>query len=371
MQPFNVHGSFLVRQSESRPGSYSLSIRDMEGVKHYKIRRQDVGGFFITPRVTFETVPDLIHYYEMQADGLCVNLKAPCLNSEKSQTDGLLKEAWEIDRNFIHFIKKLGAGWLSEVWMAIWNETTEVAVKTPKPGAMEASEFLQEAALMKKLKHPNLIQLYGVCTKEEPMYIITELMQHGSLLEYLRGDGRSLKVLQLIHMGAQVAAGMAYLEEKNYIHRDLAARNILVGENLICKVADFGLACVLDEDIYEAHTGAKFSSKWTAPEAALYNRFTIKSDVWSFGILLYELITYGRFPYPGMNNAQVLEALQVGYRMPCPMGCPQQLYEIMRECWRDDADSRPRFEMLQWRLEEFEPQCLTLAEFRSRAGLTD
>ena len=110
MQPFNVHGSFLVRQSESRPGSYSLSIRDMEGVKHYKIRRQDVGGFFITPRVTFETVPDLIHYYEMQADGLCVNLKAPCLNSEKSQTDGLLKEAWEIDRNFIHFIKKLGAG---------------------------------------------------------------------------------------------------------------------------------------------------------------------------------------------------------------------------------------------------------------------
>ena len=102
---------------------------------------------------------------------------------------------------------------------------------------------------MKKLRHPKLIQLYGVCTKEEPIYIITELMKHGSLLEYLRGDGRSLKLPQLIDMGAQVAAGMAYLAKKNYIHRDLAARNILVGENLICKVADFDLAHVSDEDI--------------------------------------------------------------------------------------------------------------------------
>ena len=108
-------------------------------------------------------------------------------------------------------------------------------------------------------------------------------------------------------MGAQVAAGMAYLEEQCYIHRDLAARNILVGEHLICKVADFGLARVIDEDIYEAHTGtAKFPIKWTAPETAMYSHFTIKSDVWSFGILLYELITYGRFAYFGMNSAQVL-----------------------------------------------------------------
>ena len=356
MQQFNSCGSFLVRDSETTPGDFSLSIRDTEKVRHYKIRRLDVGGFFVTRRVTFETIPELIQYYEKQADGLCVNLKAPCLISEKPQTAGLSREAneaWEIDRKSIRFVKKLGAGQFGEVWMGIWNGTTEVAVKTLKPGTMGAQEFLEEAALMKKLRHPKLIQLYAVCTTEEPIYIITELMKHGSLLEYLRGDGRALKLPQLIDMGAQVASGMAYLEEKNYIHRDLAARNILVSENLICKVADFGLARVIDEDIYEAHTGAKFPIKWTAPEAAMYSRFTIKSDVWSFGILLYELITYGRFPYPGMNNAQVLEALQTGYRMPCPMGCPEQLYEIMRECWKDDSLSRPTFETLQWRLEEF------------------
>ena len=177
-------------------------------------------------------------------------------------------------------------------------------------------------------------------------------MKHGSLLDYLRGDGRSLKLPQLIDMGAQVADGMAYLEGENYIHRNVAARNILVGENLICKVADFGLARVIDEDTYEAHTGAKFPIKWTAPEAAMYSHFTIKSDVWSFGILLYELITYGRFPYPGMKNTQVVEALQTGYRMPCPMGCPEQLYEIMRKCWRNYAALRPAFETLQWRLRD-------------------
>ena len=206
---------------------------------------------------------------------------------------------------------------------------------------------------MKKLRHQKLIQLYAVCTREEPIYIVTELMKHGSLLEYLRDEGRSLKLPQLIDMSAQVASGMAYLEEQNYIHRDLAARNILVGENLICKISDFGLGRVFDEDPYEAHTGAKFPVKWTAPEAALYNRFSIKSDVWSFGIVLYETITYGRFPYPGWTNAEVLEKISTGYRMGCPSNCPKKLHDIMLDCWREDPASRPTFEHLQWQLEEF------------------
>ena len=338
------------------PGDFVLSIRDIEKVRHYKIRRLDVGGFFITRRVTFETIPELVQYYKQQADGLCINLKAPCLIFAKPQTPVLSREiikAWEVDRKSIRFVEKLGIGWCGEVWKGLWNGTIEIAVKTLKPGTMDASEFLQQAVVMKKLRHPKLIQLYAVCTKEEPIYIITELMKHGSLLEYLRGDGRSLTLPQLIDMGAQVASGMAYLEEKNYVHRDLTAKNILVGENLICKVANFSLACRIGEDIYQANTGELYPVKWTAPEAAMYGRFTIKSDVWSFGILLYELITYGRFPYPGMNNSQVLETLQTGYRMPCPMGCPEQLFEIMRECWKDDAALRPTFETLQWRLEEF------------------
>ena len=321
-------------------------------MRHHRIQKLDSGGYFVTPQVTFASIPELVTYYRKQSNSL---LKMPCCVVESPKNLVLSSKiySWEIDRKFIRFAKKLGIGQFSEVWMGMWNETNEVAVKSLKPGTMGASEFLKEAALMEKLSHPNLIQLYGVCTKEEPVYIITELMKYGSLLEYLRGDGRSLKLPQLINMGAQVATGMAYLGEKNCVHRYIAARSISVGENLMCKVADFDLACVLDEEIYEAHTGAKFPIKWTAPEAALYSCFTIKSDVWSFGILLYELITYGRFPYPGMSNAQVLDALKNGYRMPCPMGCPLQLYEVMRECWNNETASRPTFEMLQWKLEGF------------------
>ena len=123
---------------------------------------------------------------------------------------------------------------------------------------------------------------------------------------------------------------------------------------MICKVADFGLARVIDEDVYGSHVGAKFPIKWTAPEAAMYNRFTIKSDVWSFGIVLYEIITYGRIPYPGCNTAQILEQVQQGcYRMPRPMGCPAKLHNIMLDCWREEPSNRPTFETLQGQLEEF------------------
>ena len=356
MMNFNQYGSFLVRDSETTPGDFSLSIRDNERVRHYRIRRMDNGGFFVTRRATFNNIQELVAYYQQQADGLCCQLLYPCLLTEKPQTVGLSKQAkeeWEIDRQQIRLLRKLGAGQFGEVWEGLWNNTTAVAVKTLKPGTMSPSEFLQEAALMKSLRHPKLIQLYAVCTREEPIYIVTELMKHGSLLEYLRGEGRSLKLPQLVDMSAQVAAGMAYLEEQNYIHRDLAARNILVGEHLICKVADFGLARVIDEDIYEAHTGAKFPIKWTAPEAAMYNRFTIKSDVWSLGVVLYEIVTYGRFPYPGMTNAEVLEKIQTGYRMGCPPNCPKQLHDIMLDCWREEPANRPTFETLQWQLEEF------------------
>ena len=254
-----------------------------------------------------------------------------CLRPQTISAYEEATETWEIDRSFILFVKKLGAGQFGEVWQGIWNGTTEVAVKELKPGIISANEFSQEAALIKQLRHPRVVQLYAVCTHEEPIYIITELMKHGSLLEYLRGEDCSLKLSQLIDMGAQVAAGMAYLEENNYVHRDLAARNILLSENFICKVEVVSMARVLSDDTYEAYTRARLLIKWTAPEAAMYRRFTIKSDVWSFGILLYELITYGRPPYPGLNNAQVLEALETGFCMPCPKCCPKQLYNIMHE----------------------------------------
>ena len=263
MQNFNQYGSYLVRDSETTAGDFSLSVRDYDRVRHYRIRRLDGGGFFVTRRVTFPTIQDLVEYYKVQADGLCVNLKQPCLLAEKPQTAGLsraMNEEWEIDRRSLRFVRKLGAGQFGEVWEGLWNNRTSVAIKTLKSGTMPVDEFLQEAAIMIRLRHPKLIQLYAVCTKEEPIYIVTELMKYGSLLEYLRADGRELKLPQLVDIAAQVSTGMTYLEQQCYIHRDLAARNILVGENLICKVADFGLARVISEDAYEANTGAKVQS---------------------------------------------------------------------------------------------------------------
>lgn len=354
--PENEHGAFLIRDSESRRNDYSLSVRDGDTVKHYRIRQLDEGGIFIARRVTFRTLSELVEHYSEEADGLCVNLRKPCTQIEKPQTVGLsynTKDQWEIPKSSLKLLRKIGHGQFGEVWEGMWNSTTPVAIKTLKPGTMDAKDFLAEAQIMKKLRHPKLIQLYAVCTQDEPIFIVTELMKHGSLLDFLQGKGRQLKLPQLIDMAAQIASGMAYLESQNYIHRDLAARNILVSEGNTVKIADFGLARVIKEDEYEARVGARFPIKWTAPEAANYNRFTIKSDVWSFGILLTEIVTFGRIPYPGMTNAEVLHQVEHGYRMPAPPNCSQTLYEIMLECWRKEEMERPTFETLQWKLEDF------------------
>ena len=250
----------------------------MHCVRHYQIRRIDTGGFFVTRQVTFETIQELVEYYR-QSDRLCTNLKQACLPAEKPQTAGLsraVNKAWEIDRRSLRLVRKLGAGQFGEVWEGLWNNKTPVAVKTLKSGIMPVDELLQEASVMIRLRHPKLIQLYAVCTKEEPIYIVVELMKHGSLLDYLRGKGRSLRIQQLVDMGAQVASGMAFLEQLCYIHRDLAARNILVGDNMICKVADFGLARVISEEVYEAHTGAKVRKQLQSTSIMSVNICTLK-----------------------------------------------------------------------------------------------
>ncbi|XP_033013779.1 tyrosine-protein kinase Fgr isoform X2 [Lacerta agilis] len=360
----NPRGTFLIRESETTKGAYSLSIRDWDEVKgdhvkHYKIRKLDNGGYYITTRAQFETVQQLVQHYIEYNDGLCHLLTRVC-PFPKPQTMGLSKDAWEILRESIRFDKKLGMGCFGDVWMGTWNGTTKVAVKTLKPGTMSPEAFLEEAQIMKRLRHDKLVQLYAVVS-EEPIYIVTEFMSQGSLLDFLKdGDGRFLKLPQLVDMAAQIAAGMAYIERMNYIHRDLRAANILVGDNLVCKIADFGLARLIEDNEYTARQGAKFPIKWTAPEAALYGKFTIKSDVWSFGILLTELVTKGRVPYPGMNNREVLEQVERGYRMQCPGNCPPSLHELMVQCWKKEPEERPTFEYLQSFLEDYftatEPQ---------------
>ncbi|XGW22955.1 hypothetical protein V3C99_005303 [Haemonchus contortus] len=351
--PENEHGSFLVRNSESRQNDLSLSIREEDCIKHYRIRQLDQGGYFIARRRPFSTLEELIAHYSVDPDGLCVKLTKPCVKYEVPQTSTFTyDDQWEIDRRSVLFIKQIGAGQFGEVWEGRWNSTVPVAVKKLKSGTADPADFLAEAHIMKKLRHPKLLTLYAVCTKDQPILIVTELMQE-NLLTFLQGKGRQCTLAHLVEIAAQIAAGMAYLEEMKFIHRDLAARNILTKNHLNVKIADFGLARLLHkENQYEARVGARFPIKWTAPEAANFNRFTTKSDVWSFGILLTEIVTYGRIPYPGMTNAEVLQQIDAGYRMPCPQSCPVELYDLMCQCWRAEPEKRPTFETLQWKLED-------------------
>ena len=357
MYETNTSGSFLVRESTSTPGSYSLAVRNAEKVIHYRIHQGDNGNFHIVPCVVFPSVVDLVAYYGKQSDGLCANLIYPCSTSEddeKPQTVGESEkpEDVEVDKQSVRLIEKLGVGRFGEVWQAMWNKTTPVAVKMLNVGSTGLHDFVKAAVLMKQLSHPKIIQVYAISTKDVPIYIIAELMKYGSLLEYVKNESSSLKLPQLIDMGAQVADGMAYLEENKCLHRDLAARNVYITVNLICKVAGFSITRA-SETACVSHNRGMSPVKWTALEALIHGRFTIKSDVWSFGIFLFELITYGRAPYADMNNAQVIEELQNGYCLPCPVNCPEQLYEMMTECWNSNADCRPTFESLLWKLENF------------------
>ncbi|XP_077471699.1 tyrosine-protein kinase Lyn isoform X1 [Stigmatopora argus] len=353
----NKPGAFLIRESETSKGSYSLSIRDIdveatESVKHYKIRMLDNGGFYISPKISFPDIRTMIKHYHKKADGLCRKLDCPCVKPKAQKPWD--KDSWEISKESITMVKKLGAGQFGEVWMAYYNNTTKVAVKTLKPGTMTMEAFMEEANIMKTLQHERLVRLYAVVTETHPIYIITEFMENGSLLDFLKSNGGcKVQLPKLIDFAAQIAEGMAYIERKKYIHRDLRAANVLVSESLLCKIADFGLARVISDDEYTAKEGTKFPIKWTAPEAINYNCFTIKSDMWSFGVLLYELFTLGKMPYPGMTKAEVMSSVQRGYRMPCPNNCPAQLYNFMMCCWNSTPDNRPTFEFMQSVLEDY------------------
>ncbi|XP_012530420.1 tyrosine-protein kinase Abl isoform X2 [Monomorium pharaonis] len=350
-----INGSFLVRESESSPGQRSISLRYEGRVYHYRINEDSEGKMFVTTESKFNTLAELVHHHSMLADGLITQLLYPAPKHNKPTVFPLSPEPdeWEINRTDIVMRHKLGGGQYGDVYEAVWKRyNMTVAVKTLKEDTMALKDFLEEAAIMKEMKHRNLVQLLGVCTREPPFYIITEFMSKGNLLDYLRNESKlQINAVVLMHMATQIASGMSYLESRNFIHRDLAARNCLVGENHLVKVADFGLARLMRDDTYTAHAGAKFPIKWTAPEGLAYNKFSTKSDVWAFGILLWEIATYGMSPYPGVDLTDVYHMLEKGYRMECPPGCPSKVYELMRQCWQWSAADRPTFKEIHHSLE--------------------
>ncbi|GCB69222.1 hypothetical protein scyTo_0010522 [Scyliorhinus torazame] len=259
--------------------------------------------------------------------------------------------AKEIDPSRIRIERVIGAGEFGEVCSGRLKTPGKreipVAIKTLKGGYLDRQrkDFLREASIMGQFDHPNIVRLEGVVTKSRPVMIVVEYMENGSLDSFLRKHDGHFTVIQLVGMLRGIASGMKYLSDMGYVHRDLAARNILVNSNLVCKVSDFGLSRVLEDDPEAAYTttGGKIPIRWTAPEAIAYRKFSSASDVWSYGIVMWEVMSYGERPYWEMSNQDVILSIEEGYRLPSPMGCPGTLHQLMLHCWQKERNHRPKF----------------------------
>lgn len=349
-------GCFLIRNSSSK-NMYTLSIFTKfphPHVKHYLIKVNSKEKYYLSPAHSFATIDELVLYHKHDSAGLVTRLKFPTNGLRKAPaTAGLSHDKWEIDPSELTLLEELGSGQFGVVRRGKWRGSIDVAVKIMKEGTMSEDEFIDEAHVMTKLQHPNLVQLYGVCSRHRPIFIITEYMKHGSLLNYLRRhETRFLtKPAVLLDMAIQVCSGMAYLEKHNYIHRDLAARNCLVSSDNVVKVADFGLARYVLDDEYTSSGGTKFPIKWAPPEVLGYTRFSSKSDVWAYGVLMWEIFTCGKMPYGRATNAEVVDQVQRGQRLERPRACPREVYGVMHSCWEKHPDDRPSFRRLMQMLE--------------------
>ncbi|XP_071755357.1 ephrin type-A receptor 7 isoform X7 [Centroberyx gerrardi] len=262
--------------------------------------------------------------------------------------------AKELDASCIKIERVIGAGEFGEVCSGRLKlpgkRDVSVAIKTLKVGYTEKQrrDFLCEASIMGQFDHPNVVHLEGVVTRGKPVMIVIEYMENGSLDAFLRKHDGQFTVIQLVGMLRGIAAGMRYLSDMGYVHRDLAARNILVNSNLVCKVSDFGLSRVIDDDPEAVYTttGGKIPVRWTATEAIQYRKFTSASDVWSYGIVMWEVMSYGERPYWDMSNQDVIKAIEEGYRLPAPMDCPPGLHQLMLDCWQKDRAERPKFDQI-------------------------
>ncbi|KAM6432480.1 fibroblast growth factor receptor 1 isoform 1-T1 [Liasis olivaceus] len=280
---------------------------------------------------------------------------------------------WELPRDRLILGKPLGEGCFGQVVLAEAigldkdkpNRVTKVAVKMLKSDATEKdlSDLISEMEMMKMIgKHKNIINLLGACTQDGPLYVIVEYASKGNLREYLQArrppgmeycynpthvPEEQLSFKDLVSCAYQVARGMEYLASKKCIHRDLAARNVLVTEDIVMKIADFGLARDIHHiDYYKKTTNGRLPVKWMAPEALFDRIYTHQSDVWSFGVLLWEIFTLGGSPYPGVPVEELFKLLKEGHRMDKPSNCTNELYMMMRDCWHAVPSQRPTFKQL-------------------------
>ncbi|XP_050442664.1 tyrosine kinase receptor Cad96Ca [Adelges cooleyi] len=286
---------------------------------------------------------------------------------ESTLKDTIAVDPWEIPRHHIRVCSILGEGSFGQVWkceaynIVGFKGNMTVAVKTLKDnaGERERLDLVQELQVMKSLEpNPHVVKLLGCCTERDPLFVVMEYAKLGKLQSVLRNSrgvtyytnthgSSSLTSHELIMFCYQIAKGMDFLSSKGIIHRDLAARNILVTDDRLCKISDFGFARdVASSRVYERKSEGRLPIRWMAPESLFDNMYSAKSDVWSFGVLMWEIVTLGSTPYPGMAAADVMKRIRDGYRLEKPQHCRREVYNIMFYCWDKCADERPDFREL-------------------------
>eukprot|EP00112_Aurelia_sp_Birch-Aquarium-sp1_P004767 Seg1541.1 transcript_id=Seg1541.1/GoldUCD/mRNA.D3Y31 product="Tyrosine-protein kinase CSK" protein_id=Seg1541.1/GoldUCD/D3Y31 len=351
-----VIGSFLVRESTNYPGDYVISVRSpkpAEPVEHYRIEPMK-GMLTVDKETFFSDLMKVVEFYSAADRGLCTRLTVPLRKDKHKEIstsvfiETFKKGGWVVKWDDIsQQLEVIGSGEFAVVYKGTYKGQ-DVAIKKLKDDSEAAQSFLSEASVMTTLRHKNLVQFQGICFQGKDIYILTEFCEKGALVDYLRSRGRAaITQDQQRGFASDVCDGMSYLEKRKIVHRDLAARNVLLMEDMTAKVSDFGLAKNLDAD---SETDM-LPVKWTAPEAIKHKRYSTESDVWSFGVLLWEIYSFGRNPYPRVPLKDVSAKVEKGYRMEIPDGCPNTIYVLMQRCWNLDPLRRPSFKSLKKELD--------------------
>uniref|UniRef100_A0A8C6KNN3 Tyrosine-protein kinase n=1 Tax=Nothobranchius furzeri TaxID=105023 RepID=A0A8C6KNN3_NOTFU len=368
-----TNGKFLIRQRDQN-GSYALCLLHEGQVMHYRIDKDSHQKLSIPDGKKFDTLWQLVEHYSYKPDGLLRVLTDPCPrpdgDSEAMPMDTKVYESPYADPDELRsstvdrkqlFLEdgELGSGNFGTVIKGTYKmRRTEkpVAVKILKnddnsPAVRE--EMLREASVMQQLDNPYIVRMIGICEAENLM-LVMELAELGPLNKFLQKNKHtSVKnITELVH---QVSMGMKYLEEHNFVHRDLAARNVLLVTQHYAKISDFGLskAVAEEQNYYKAKTHGKWPVKWYAPECINFFKFSTKSDVWSFGVLMWEAFSFGQKPYKGMKGTDVLQMIESGKRMDPPANCPPEMFDLMKTCWTYKVDERPGFSVVEPRLREY------------------
>ncbi|XP_076007460.1 tyrosine-protein kinase ZAP-70 [Genypterus blacodes] len=422
-------GKFLVRDRDES-GTFALSMMYGKTVYHYQILQDKSGKFSMPEGTKFDTIWQLVEYLKMKNDGLVVVLGEACVNSKaagktpnlpsarrhgtngytpppKAAASALSPAAmaslppdrdllpmdcdgfnpyhnpndvkrFNIKRNLLLIDElELGSGNFGCVRKGVLKTDSgqiDVAIKVLKSDneKLVKEEMMREAEIMHQLDNPFIVRMLGLCNAENLM-LVMEMASAGPLNKFLSSNKDSVTMENIVGLMHQVSMGMKYLEDKNFVHRDLAARNVLLVNKQFAKISDFGLSKALgaDDNYYKARTAGKWPLKWYAPECIKFHKFSSKSDVWSFGVTMWEAFSYGGKPYKKMKGTEVMNFLMDGHRMDSPAGCPERMYSVMNECWIYSHEERPDFMKVEESMRSYHYSISKKAKPEATAGAAE